>query len=86
MICKLAMQHLQFWSIFFQSKSCVVPTDIMHCDVTSMIFAYYSKRNFSRKKQNNELQQKSYQLILPYLYAEIIKRLGEISLHRHFKF
>ena len=28
---------------------------IMHCDVTSRIFAYYSKRNSSRKKQNNEL-------------------------------
>ena len=40
MICKLAMQHLQFWSIFFQSKSCVVPKDIMHCDVTSMNLIY----------------------------------------------
>ena len=28
---------------------------IMHCDVISMIFAYYSKPNFSRKKQNNEV-------------------------------
>ena len=28
---------------------------IMHCDVMSMIFAYCSKLNFSRKKQNNEL-------------------------------
>ena len=28
---------------------------IMYCDVISMIFAYYSKLNFSRKKQNNEL-------------------------------
>ena len=29
--------------------------NIMHCDVISMIFAYYSKQNFSGKKQNNEL-------------------------------
>ena len=28
---------------------------IMHCDVISVIFAYYSKPNFSRKKQNDEL-------------------------------
>ena len=28
--------------------------NIMHCDVISMIFAYYSKQNFLRKKQNNE--------------------------------
>ena len=28
---------------------------IMHCDVISMIFAYYSKLNFSRKKPDNEL-------------------------------
>ena len=33
-----------------------IPTAlIMHCDVISMIFAYYSKLNFSRKKQNNEI-------------------------------
>ena len=25
------------------------------CDVISMVFAYYSKLNFSRKKQNNEI-------------------------------
>ena len=30
----------------------------MHCDVTSMIYAYCSKRNFSRKKQAHELLQK----------------------------
>ena len=29
--------------------------NIMYCDVISMIFAYYSKQNFSRKKQNDEL-------------------------------
>ena len=28
---------------------------IMHCEVISMIFAYYSKPNFSQKKQNDEL-------------------------------
>ena len=29
---------------------------IMHCDVISMMFAYYSKQNFSRKKPYNELE------------------------------
>ena len=42
------------------------------CDVISMIFAYYSKQNFSRKKQNNELL--LYQPILRYLYSETTKR------------
>ena len=36
----------------------------MHCDVTSMIFAYYSKRNFSRKKQNNEVLYKTLQTLI----------------------
>ena len=27
----------------------------MHCDVISVIFAYFSKLNFSRKKQDNEV-------------------------------
>ena len=27
---------------------------IVHCDVTSMVFAYYSMQNFVSEKQNNE--------------------------------
>ena len=71
----------------------------MHCDVISMIFAYFSKQNFSKKKKNNvnlklpthvkevtnNLCKRSYQPILRYLYTETIKRWGEISLHKHFK-
>ena len=59
----------------------------MHCDVISMIFTYYSKLNFSRKKTDNELLYKrSYQPILSYLYTEVKKRRGKISLHEHFKY
>ena len=53
----------------------------MHSDVTSMIFAYCSKRNFSTKKQDSELlYERSYQPILRYLYTEVTKCRGEISL------
>ena len=31
---------------------------VIHCDVTSMVFANYSKQNLSGKKQNNELLKK----------------------------
>ena len=48
----------------------------MHCDVISIIFAYYSKLNS---------HERSYQPILRYLYTEVKKRRGEISLHKHFK-
>ena len=47
----------------------------MHCDVISMIFAYYSLLNFSRKNQP----------ILRYLYTEVKKRRGDISWHKHYK-
>ena len=56
----------------------------MHCDVISMIFAYYSKLNFSRKKPGNELLSKKLpRPIFRYLYTEVKKRGGEISLHKH---
>ena len=59
--------------------------NIMHYDVTSMIFAHYSKRNFSRKiSKIMNFCKRSYQLILRYLYTETIKRRGEISLYRQF--
>ena len=58
----------------------------MHCDVTSMIFAYYSKRNSSRKKQNNELNLlKKVPSYFSHPCTETIQRWGEISLHRLFK-
>ena len=56
----------------------------MRCDVISRIFAYHSKWDFSRKKQDNNFYKRSYQPILRYLYTEAIKRQGEISLHKHF--
>ena len=56
----------------------------MHFDVTSMIFAYYSKKNFSKKKQNNELLWKKLPTHFTLLYTETIKRGGEISLHKTF--
>ena len=43
----------------------------MLCDITSMILENYSKRSFSRKKQNNELLQKK--------FTETIKRRGKIA-------
>ena len=56
----------------------------MHCDVISMIFAYYSKPNFSRKKQNDELLLKKLPTHFNFtLYTEAIKLWGEISLHKH---
>ena len=55
--------------------------NIMHCYVISMIFAYYSKQNFSRKMN---FCKRSYQPILRYFYTETIKRGGEILLHKHF--
>ena len=58
----------------------------MPCDVTSMAYAYYSKRNFSRKKQANERLWKKLPTIFRYFYTEAIKRRGEISLHKHFNF
>ena len=70
---------INFCSIFFQSRGCVVSKYIMHYDDKSIVFAYYSKRYFARKKQNNELFKRSYQVILRYLYTETIKRRGEIS-------
>ena len=46
-----------------------------------MMFEYYSKQNFSRKKQTKEAANLFY---VNYLYTETIKRLGEILLHGHF--
>ena len=61
----------------------------MHCDVTSIIFAYYSKQNFTRIQERSKIMnfyKSSYQLIfLRYLYTKTIKRLTEISLHKHLK-
>ena len=54
---------------------------VMHCDVISMIFSYYSKPNFSGKKQNEDIR-RSYQPILHQLYTEAIKLWGGISLHK----
>ena len=54
MTCKLAMQICNF-ARYFPIAKAVVLKYIMHCDVTSMIFAYYSKQNISMKKQNKEL-------------------------------
>ena len=55
-ICKLTYSVCSYFcSTFFQSKNYAVLKYLMHCDVISMIFAYRSKRNFSRKKQDNEL-------------------------------
>ena len=34
---------------------CFKNTLYMHCDVTSMIFACYAKRTWTRRKQNNKL-------------------------------
>ena len=53
----------------------------MHCDVISMIFAYYSKLNFSRC-QAMDFCKISYQPILRYLYTEVKNRRGEISLQK----
>ena len=57
----------------------------MHCDLISMIFAYYLKPNFSRKSQTMSFCKRCYPPISRYLYTEAKKRGGEISLHKHFK-
>ena len=60
----------------------------MHCDVISMIFAYYIQSKISQ--QGSKIMnfcKRTYQPILRYLiYTETIKRGGEISLHKHFKY
>ena len=59
---------------------------LTHFGVTSTIFAYYSKRNLSRKKQNNELLYKNVKEVTTRftlsLYIETIKRQGKILWHR----
>ena len=58
----------------------------MHCDVTSMIFAYIIQSKISRERSKiMNFYKRSYQPILRYLYTETIKLRGEISLLRHFK-
>ena len=56
----------------------------MHCDVISMIFAYYSKQNSQERSKIMNFCKRSYQPISRYLYTDTIKRGGEISLHKHF--
>ena len=57
----------------------------MHCDVISMIFAYYSSEISHERSQTMNFCKRSYQPILRYLYTKVKNRRGEISLHKHFK-
>ena len=58
----------------------------MQCDVMSMILAYKTNLNISiRTKQGSEVLETLYLIFLNALQHEIVKALGQISLHKHFK-
>ena len=54
---RFAVFQCNFWKFIMDTVREIHTAQklIMHCDVISMIFAYYSKLDLSRKKQNNEL-------------------------------
>ena len=61
--------------------------NIMHCDVISMIFAYIIQSKISQERSKiTNFCKRSYQPILPYLHWDLKCELGEISLHKHFKY